>query len=239
VVVGVTDEAEGLVKKFIESNGVKYPICIVQGGATDDAYGVKGFPHGALVAPDGTIAEIGHPAGFSESKIEELLAKAVFIPPLPAKYGAINAEIAKKNFGKAFQAIEKELAKGDDPELEKAKAAIEKLAGERIADAEAKAKEGEYADGAATLDETAKQWKGMPAAEEASRKLKEWKADKTIAAQIKAGDDLKKADALAKLEDPGAKKKAYGIYSDIAKKLPGTRIGERAKEAAERLKSGG
>ncbi len=62
-------------------------------------------------------------------------------------------------------------------------------------------------------------------------------ADKAISAQIAAGDQMKKAEALEKTGDPAAKKKAYGIYSEVAKKQKGTKIGEKAQAAADRLKS--
>jgi len=239
VVVGVTNEAEALVRKTVESLGMKFPIAIVQGNETDTAYGVQGFPHSALVAPDGTIAWAGHPGNMPGSQIEELLQKAVFVPPLPAKYAPINAEIAKKSFGKAAQAIDKELAKGSVPELEKAAEAIEALGRGKIRSAESAGADGDYSSGAAVLDEVAKQWKGVAVSDDAAKLLKEWKADKSIAAQIKGGDDFKKAEALEKVDDPAAKKKAYGMYVELSKRLKGTPLGDKAKASAERMKSGG
>ncbi len=78
----------------------------------------------------------------------------------------------------------------------------------------------------------------MTEADEAAAKIKEWRADKAIRAQIDAGEDLAKAEALEKMDDPAAKKKAYKVYSDIAKDkdLEGTPVAEKAKAAAERLK---
>lgn len=238
MVVGVTNEAEALVRKTVADLGMKFAISMVQGNATDESYAVKGFPHSALVAPDGTIAWMGHPASMPQGQLEELLGKAVFVPPLPAKYAAINAEIAKKNFGKAAAAIDKELAKNDDDALKKARAAIDTLGTEKVESAKKSGEAGDYAGGADVLEDTAKQWKGLPAAEEAAKLLKDWKADKSIAAQMKGGDDMKKAEALEKMDDPAAKKKAYGMYLDIAKRLKDTPLGEKAKAAAERMKGG-
>lgn len=239
MVVGVTNEAEGLVKKWIEEKKAKYPIAIVAGDATDKAYEVKGFPQAALVGASGKVVWTGHPGNLSESTLDEELAKAVFIPPLPAQWKEINAEIARKGFGKAFGLIEKELAKGENEALAKAKEAIEKLGADKVAAAQEMGKEGDYAGGVASLDETAKLFKGVAVAEEAAKTAKEWRADKAIKGQIAAGEDLRKAEALEKAGDPAAKKKAYSIYSDVAKKQKGTPIGAKAEAAAARLKAGG
>jgi hypothetical protein len=138
VVVGVTNEAEEKVKGWIQAKQAKYAIANVQGNETDQAYGVRGFPTSYLVGPGGDVLWTGHPASLDEKKIEEAVAKASFVAPVPAEFRAINAEIAKKNFGKAHGLIEKELAKKDDEALAGAKASIERLARERTAEAEAK-----------------------------------------------------------------------------------------------------
>ena len=238
MVVGVTNEAEGLVDKWIVDKKAKYPVAIVPGNETDTAYAVQGFPHSALIGVNGKILWMGHPASLPASQLEEELGKATFVPPLPAQYKDINADIARKSFGKAYAAIAKELAKGDNEALGKAKDAIEKLGADKLAQAEEKGKAGDYAGGAATLDEVAKLWKGVPVADEAAKKAKEWRADKAIKSQIAAGDDIRKAEALEKAGDPGSKKKAYSIYIDVAKKQKGTPLGEKAQAAADRLKAG-
>src|SRR5207245_2440585 len=120
--------------------------------------------------------------------------------------------------------------------LAKAKAAIEAVAKRNVEDADKKAAAGEYPAAAAMLEEVSKNWKGLPEADEAAKKLKDWKADKAIKGQLAAADEMKKAEALEKMCDAG-KKKAYGIYVDIAKKQKGTKIGEKAQAAADRLKS--
>jgi hypothetical protein len=232
----VTNEAEGLVTKCVRDKKITYPIAIVPGNATDEAYGVKGFPAGAVVGPKGDVVYIGDPRSVNEQQLEEQLAKATFIPAVPEKYKEINGDLAKKAYGKAHAALEKELAKGENEPLAKAKEAIEKLAAEKLADAGQKGDGGDYAGAAPILDDLEKGFKGLPEADDAAKKLKEWKADKSIAAQIKAGEDMRKAEALEKSGDPAAKRKAYGLYADVAKKLKGTPIGDKAQAAADRLK---
>ncbi len=105
MVVGVTNEGEGLVKKFVADNGVKYPIAIVAGNAADQGYAVKGFPHSALVAATGEILWMGHPSSLPQSEVDKALEKATFVSDVPAKYGSIRADIRKKSFGKAHAAI--------------------------------------------------------------------------------------------------------------------------------------
>jgi hypothetical protein len=237
VVVGVTNEAEGLVTKWIADKKAKYPLVIVQGNQADEAYGVEGFPHSAMVDPKGSIIWMGHPASLPHAKMESALAGAYFIPALPSKYGSINDSVKKKEYGKAHAALVKELAKGDNPELAKAKDAIEKLGATRTATADSQGKAGDYAAAVGILDDVAKQWKGLDVADEAAKTAKTWRADKSIKAQIKGGEDFKKAEALEKTNDPAAKKKAFQMYKDIAKDCEGTPIGDKAKAAAEKLKS--
>lgn len=234
----MTNEAEGLVTKCVTDKKATYPIAIITGNETDQAYGVKGFPAGALIGANGSVVYVGDPRGVKAEQLEPELAKASFIPPIPSQYKEVHADLAKKNYGKAHAAIEKELAKGSNDALEKAKGAIEKLAAEHMADAGTKGEAGDYAGGAVLLDDLEKNFKGLPESEDAGKKLKEWKADKAIAAQIKGGEDLRKAEALEKQGDAASKRKAYGIYVDVAKKLKGTLTGEKAQQAADRLKAG-
>jgi hypothetical protein len=236
VVVGVTNEAEGVVKKWIDEKKATYAIAIVEGKAIDEAYGVKGFPSSYLVSAQGEIVWIGHPANLPEADLEAALERAVVIPKLPEKYGAISADLAKKNYGKAHAALVKELAKGANEALAKAKDAIERLAADRLLRAETAATKDDYAAGQDLLLELTSAFKGLEASETAARKLKEWKADKAIKAKIRAGEDLARAAALEKLADPAAKQKALKIYLDVAKQMKGGPLGERAQAAAERLK---
>jgi hypothetical protein len=246
VVVGVTNEAEEKVKQYIADKGVKFPIAIVAGNATDGAYGVKGFPHSALVGADGRVLWLGHPASLPQTEVEKALEKATFVPDVPAKFGSIRSDIRKRNFGKAHAAIAKELEKGDKLEekdraaLERSKEGIEKLAAAKLAGAETLAQAGDYYDAVEMLEAAAKMLKGLDAADEATAKVKAWRADKAVRAQIDAGEDLAKAEALEKAGDPASKAKAYKLYQDIAKKkdLDGTPVAAKAKAAAERLKAG-
>ncbi|HVY62662.1 MAG TPA: hypothetical protein VHF22_13470, partial [Planctomycetota bacterium] len=200
---------------------------------------VTGFPHSWLVGADGKVIWTGHPGNLSEGTVEEACGSAVFLPQVPAQFREAAAAMAKKEYGKAHAALEKELAKGPNEELQKAHDAIEKVAAAHVAQVDEQAKAGEYADAAAALDEVAKEWKGMPVADEAAAKLKAWKADRSIQGQISAGQELRKAEALEKTGDPAAKRKAYGIYTEVAKKHKGTPAGDKAQAAADRLKSGG
>lgn len=234
MVVGVTNEAEGTVRKWVAEKKPEYPIAIVAGNRTFDEYQIKAFPTVYLVGPEGTIAE----KGGSESAIEEALARAFFVPNAPAKWKAINADLAKKDYGKAHAAIAKELAKGADPDLARVKDAIEGLATRLSTEAGAAGAAGDYAGGVEMLDDLAKRFKGLPQADEAAKKAKEWRSDKAIKEQIKAGEDLKKAAALEKLGDPAARRKAYQIYADVAKKMKDTPVGQKAQAAADRLKGG-
>jgi len=236
VIVGVTNEQDALVKKWIADKKPKYAIDEVAGDDADKAYGIKGFPHSYLVGADGNVIWSGHPGNLSEDAIEQALEKCSFVPAVPAQWKAINASITAKEYGKAWVAIGKELAKGENEPLAKTKDAIEKLAKEKADSADALAQSNDYAAAMGPLDESTRIFKGMPAADDAAKKLKEWRADKEIKVQLSAADDWKKAEALEKAGDPASRKKAAQSYGEIAKKAKGTPIGDRAQAAADRLK---
>lgn len=72
LIVGVTDEDEQLVRKSMDSHGMKFPVALVAKGL-NEAYPIPGFPTTYLVDRDGTVLWKGHPGQLTEEHIDALL----------------------------------------------------------------------------------------------------------------------------------------------------------------------
>jgi peroxiredoxin len=72
LVVGVTDEDEQLVRKTMDSQGMKFPVALVAKGL-GEVYPIPGFPTSYVIDRDGTVLWKGHPGQLSEQHIEALL----------------------------------------------------------------------------------------------------------------------------------------------------------------------
>ena len=102
VVVGVTDEPDGLVSKYVTDNKVAYPIVIEKGFKSSRELKVAGFPSAFLVDTKGKVIWAGHPASLKESDIEEALkgARAPGVK-LPAALKSLEPLLTKQDYAKA------------------------------------------------------------------------------------------------------------------------------------------
>jgi len=60
-IVGISDEDEETVRKFIKQKGVKYPIAIDTQARMKNALGVYGIPHVIILEPGGYVIWEGFP----------------------------------------------------------------------------------------------------------------------------------------------------------------------------------
>lgn len=80
VVVGISDEAAGKVRPFVDQMGDKmaYVVGTNPGRQTHkeymEAFGINGIPHAFVVDKDGTIVWHGHPLAGLDTALEELVA---------------------------------------------------------------------------------------------------------------------------------------------------------------------
>ncbi|HPD13787.1 MAG TPA: TlpA disulfide reductase family protein [Planctomycetota bacterium] len=76
VFVGITEEDEATVKKYMETMAMDYHVGLDDAGKTNNAYmkGVAGIPHAFVVDRDGKVAWHGHPLTKMAQVIEELVA---------------------------------------------------------------------------------------------------------------------------------------------------------------------
>ncbi|MGQ9592387.1 MAG: redoxin domain-containing protein [Planctomycetota bacterium] len=235
-IIGVSDEAAGVVKSFLQKVEMQYTIAI--GGA--DEYKTASIPHAWLVSPERKIVWKGHPSGLQDSLIEEHL-KTVSLSPrfaLPPELKAAEKQLNSGNYAAGLKALEAHLKNPKNAETETAaKEAIEKAkkyGEDRLAKAEDYGKARAYPEGAAILAEVEKCWKGTELGNRARDLLQEWRRDKTIKLELHGAAIIEKADSLAQ-----AKKyrDAAGLLLALTKgkKFEGTRVREIAEEKLAKL----
>lgn len=73
VVVGITDEDDNLVEKFMKQVPMDYAVAQDKGDDWGKQFGIKGIPHALLVDKSGKIVWEGHPMELDEKEIEKIL----------------------------------------------------------------------------------------------------------------------------------------------------------------------
>src|SRR5436190_16875642 len=76
VVVGVTNEPEKLVEKYVADNKVEYPIFIEKSFHSFSALKFNGYPSAVLIDTKGAVVWTGNPGSIDEATIEKALAGA-------------------------------------------------------------------------------------------------------------------------------------------------------------------
>jgi len=230
VIVGVTDEPEKLVEKYVADNKVTYPIVIEQGFKSSRELGIGGFPSAVLVDPKGIVVWSGHPGALGEAEIEKALAGAK--PPgvsLPAALKPLEKLLEKHEFGRAREAAKAVLAaKPDDETLQAAQAIVAEIEADAKALADGAAADitaKDYFDANSKLERLRKEFPGVPGAETADAKWRELQADGEIRKAIKAGEQFHKGQELEQAQDYD---KAYAMYRAVTRTAPGSRAAEKA-----------
>ncbi len=228
----MTNEDADLVARTIESQGIQFPICRVQGSATDSAYGVSGFPSSVLIDASGEIVWKGHPARLDDELIPPLLEDVRMVPELPRKYQSINVLVKKEQLGKAHRAIVKALERNPDEEsLLKARETLESMATgdlQRGSEAE-EAKDWGYA--VEVYTKVAKLFDGMEEADVAESKQKAISKNPDARAELSA---YKKFLAARKAIKKGDTKGGCKKLKALLKRLESGPTKERAEALLKR-----
>ena len=232
-VVGVSNEASGLLESHIEKKGIAYPIAKVKGENADRIYGVKGFPSGALVDANGRVIWTGHPGSVSKADIVNALEGASFLAPIEGDdYKKLNKLMAEREFGKALSDIEKDLTKSPEDEgLKSAKAAIEGLLESRQALAVAATASADFGKAMEIYSEIEEFFSGHEASKAAKESAKLLDKNPDAKDELAAWKKMVKGDE-AQIE--GDFEKAAKIYAGIAKKYPDTKSGKLAEAFVNR-----
>lgn len=73
VVVGITDENDNLVEKFMKQVPMEYSVAQDKGNDWGKQFGIQGIPHALLVDKTGKVVWEGHPMELKENEIDKIL----------------------------------------------------------------------------------------------------------------------------------------------------------------------
>lgn len=73
VVVGITNENDNLVEKFMKQVPMEYSVAQDKGDDWGKQFGIQGIPHALLVDKTGKIVWEGHPMELKENEIDKVL----------------------------------------------------------------------------------------------------------------------------------------------------------------------
>ena len=77
VIIGVTEESAGVVRKFQRATPMDYAVATDSGGKLNRKMGVDGIPHAFLADASGKVVWAGHPTSLREEQIEEVLGRGL------------------------------------------------------------------------------------------------------------------------------------------------------------------
>jgi hypothetical protein len=230
IVVGVTNEPESLVTKDVEKSKMHHPILMISGEDTDAIYGIKGFPSGFVLDPDGNIIWSGHPGNLDEDWLKEQLAKAVAPPVLPDQWKDIGALLAKRKYGKAHAAATKALVKAaGNADLKAVVDFVTKGVQSRLEAAKTNITGQEFGKAMKLYTEVSTLFDGAPGADAAKAGIDALKKDKAATDELAAWARLQ--DAVLQWRK-GELDKALKAFAAVARKWPDTPSGKRAAELA-------
>jgi hypothetical protein len=208
------------------------------GGASK--YETRGIPAAWLIGADGKIVWQGHPASLNPGIIEEHLKN---VRPwrtfqLDPDLGDANRTINAGRYGKGIDELQKIVeAGGDDTLVAKAQSAIQTVVAygnEELEAADSLGKGGNYGTALTILKNLEQVFKGHEIADKADEKIKAWKKDPTVKAEIAASEIL----AVARdLTANGKHKDAARALAQITrgKKYEGTKARTEAEALLEEV----
>ena len=205
-------------------------------------YSTRGIPAAWVVSPDGKVIWEGNPLAYKaeiEKVIQEYLRDALPVPRfgLPRELRKIQALLYKGSFTKARKQLAEYIEEGEGDALPAAKDAAARL--DEFLNAQQKradeyAEQGHYTEAHAVLTHMKKLFKGSPPGDAANDRLKAWKKDKKIKAEIDAGKLYRVARDFIYADETDA---ATKVLSKIvkSKKYDGTQVQKRAQEKLKSL----
>jgi thiol-disulfide isomerase/thioredoxin len=236
-VIGITNEARGLVDKFLEDQKAHHMI-VIEASNSGANYGTSSVPSPWLIGADGRILLKGTP---SETQIEEALQKVRLAPTLPKSLEAFAKDVKKEKYGEVRTKVSKmlegtSLSEADRKAAEDLVAWVDWQAESALSDAKADGEKGDWYEASLTLERVKKCFVGQPAALDATEQLKAIQADKEKKDAVAAGKRLQAA-----LEDQREKnlspKEAIPIFRAIEKKYGDTLAGKKAAAIVDTLEA--
>jgi hypothetical protein len=234
VIIGVTDEAESVVDKWIATKKkTGYPIAILN-GELEKVLGVPHFPYAGVIDPDGKLAYAGDSP---EAALKKALKSAKAGSVWPKKLMPVALFVRGGKLGEAWSDLQALKTGGSfaDPDAQTAErfeSFITGTASSALKSAQALAKK-DYVYLAVKKAEGIAQAKPpMPASAEAQKLLDELKALPTYEAEMKGGEAFANAHAKQEAQEYIP---AIDAYKELARKYSGSKIAALAIQDAQAL----
>lgn len=230
--IALTNEARGLVDKFVADTSAKHPI-VIEGTDSASTYQIKGFPTTYLIGADGKVIAEGMP---NEQMIEEALRYVRLVPKLaPAKLAPIQKLLDARKLAEARAALVKARDAGSEEEKAAATEAIDWIdesgklalqgAGEMVTS-------GDFAGAAAEYRRVGEQHKGTEHGDAAAKALKDLLADPARKREVDAADAFEKL--REKISDMKPKKALPSVKGFLTS-WKGTKAAAEAEKIREKL----
>jgi len=233
VIIGVTDEAPNLVDDFVRQYKPEFPIVILKNPEFEKALNVQGFPSAAVIDPAGILQYAGFLGGLP-GPLSKALESAKPGPVYPKKLEAVGKSLKAREFGKALADLKKlsGLAAPEQKWADRFLAYLEEQAETALQDARKLVDEGKVYEAVKRAAPFAKAPVPFQATPAVQQMLKELEADPNYKKEVAGGEPFLKA---SEKEREHAYSEAVQGYLDVAKRFPGTKIGDTAKKSAKSL----
>lgn len=238
MIIGVTDEKQDVVDKWIAGKKkTGYPIAILNGDL-ERALGVPHFPFNGVIGPDGNLTYAGDDPGYS---LKEAMKAAKPGSMWPKKLAGAAKLLRDGKLGDAWVELQKVGADTGLDEREKAVHAkfvahVQDTSAAAVKDALADFKKDLVYSAFVKANAIAEAKPPLPATEDAKTLVAEIKAVANFEAEMKGGELYAKARELEEAQDYLG---AVNGFKDVIKKAAGTKVADMAKAKAENLISRG
>lgn len=237
--LGVTGDKEDHDKTeaWVRDLGVEYTYAYFKDDALSKATDHKGYPHSALINPEGMIVWTGHPNTLTKGLIEQHIKGASkFISfGWPLEFESVAKAVAKRDFGKAISEVDKLVAKGA-AEADKVKQGVLALLDVEVG-AMAKAMEaGDFLAAFDVADALDGKLKGLPQETAVADILKRLSSDKE-AKEILDGQQKLRKIATSELRKDRQIEDAIRRAEQLEKKYEGTIVATQAKDFIVKMRA--
>jgi hypothetical protein len=238
VIIGVTDEKEEVVDKWIASKKkTGYPIAILN-GELEKVLGVQHFPYAGVIDPDGALSYAGDSP---EKQLKAALGKAKPGSVWPKKLESVVALVRTGKLGESWAQLQTVKSGGglddkDQKALDKFEKFISTTSSNAVTSAQDLAKKGLIFQAMQRAEGIAAAKPALPSSEAAQKLVTELKGTPNFDNEMKGGEAFAAAHAK---EDSHEYLHAVEAYKDIAKKFEGTKIAGVAMKSAQDLVSNG
>lgn len=226
-VLGVTSEPKKVVEAALAREKRAFPVVAVKGDKTEKLYGVPGVPHTLVVDTEGRIVWTGALAELDPKELAVWLAD--WVPGVDARWLDAHKALAKRQYDKAVEAIDRALAVAPgEAALEATRAKIVALCERRVAQAAAARAEGRFGEAVARYARILRDFGTLPGAGGAEAARAAIEKDPAAKEDLAAWKMHERAEERAVA---GEDDKAVAEWKKLLEKYPGTKTAERAKRA--------